>query len=43
MSVAAPFGVGFLIAGVYVLAIRRRLGTAHPPTGVRVGEEPALS
>jgi uncharacterized membrane protein YfcA len=43
MSVAAPFGIGFPIAAVYALSIRRRLGDARPPPGVRVGDEAALS
>jgi hypothetical protein len=37
LSIAAPFGVGFLIAIVYLFTTRRRLAAAYPPPGVPAG------
>jgi uncharacterized membrane protein YfcA len=43
LSIAAPFGIGFPIALVYLFTTRRRLAAADPPTGVATGEQPALA
>jgi uncharacterized protein len=43
LSIAAPFGVGFPIALVYLFSTRRRLAAADPPAGVAAGEQPALA